>query len=66
LYVDILGHIWPCVARQWRDQSVQVTPIGSWRNGERPSELWRSHPYMRHLRETYSGACPYKPTLRPF
>jgi len=64
LYVDILGHIWPCVARQWRDQSVQLSPIGFWRDNDRPSLIWRSHPYLRHLRNTYTGACPYKNALR--
>jgi MoaA/NifB/PqqE/SkfB family radical SAM enzyme len=64
LYVDIQGDIWPCVARSQVAAGI-LSPgwLGNVRNGDLPSEIWRSHPYMRAIRERYDGGCPYKERL---
>lgn len=60
LYVDVLGRIWPCVARQQIGPNPSLEPLAYFRDGILPSEVWASHPYMRWIRENYNGGCPYK------
>lgn len=61
VYVDIQGLIWPCVAKQQKVAGgVQRQPLGSVRAGNSPSEVWRSSSYLRELRTSWSGRCPYK------
>lgn len=66
LYVDIAGNIWPCVARRmlWQD-GISDAPLGNIRSGVLPSVVWGSHPYMKHIRQSFDGACPYKSPLPP-
>jgi hypothetical protein len=63
VYVDIIGRIWPCVARS-RGASGDSGPLGSVRSGDTASSVWRSSLYLQSMRATYTGACPYKPSLR--
>lgn len=61
LYVDIVGNIWPCVARTRRGEGAEERkPLGSIREGILPSQIWRGHPYMHSIRVDYDGGCPYK------
>jgi MoaA/NifB/PqqE/SkfB family radical SAM enzyme len=64
VYVDIMGRVWPCVARTQRQPNGMTAshePLGSVRaTGQTAALLWSSHPYMAFLRTTYSGSCPYK------
>jgi MoaA/NifB/PqqE/SkfB family radical SAM enzyme len=65
LYVDIQGQIWPCVARKVGSCGGLVEePLGVTRRGDRASKLWREDPYLRSLRTSYNGGCPYKAPLR--
>lgn len=64
LYVDILGNIWPCVARQRKSLIGSVfSPLGNTRSGAVPSHIWLTDPYLKCLRESYDGGCPYKAPL---
>jgi len=64
LYIDIQGNIWPCVARSQVIGGQRLSGLlGNVRHGQKPSAIWRSHPYFRSLRATYTGACPYKRVL---
>jgi molybdenum cofactor biosynthesis enzyme MoaA len=67
LYVDIHGYIWPCVARSLRSPNGQgvAGSLGNVREGVRASEVWRDHPYLRHIRTAYNGHCPYKLPFQP-
>lgn len=62
VYVDIIGRIWPCVARS-RGASGDSSPLGSVKSGDTASSVWRNSPYLQSIRATYTGACPYKPSL---
>ena len=65
IYVDIQGNIWPCVARSRVVGGERLSGLlGNVRHGDKPSVIWRSHPYFRSLRDNYTGACPYKPALK--
>lgn len=61
VYVDILGNIWPCVARQ--QLGIGRVPLGSIRTGDRPSAIWKQHPTLARIRGGFTGHCPYKPGL---
>jgi MoaA/NifB/PqqE/SkfB family radical SAM enzyme len=64
LYVDIQGLVWPCVARtRLGERGGERLPLGSIRNGDLPSVIWRSSTYLERLRQIYTGECPIK---RPF
>ena len=64
VYVDMMGRIWPCVARsQISAAQILTRPLGNLRAGDRPSTVWQTHPYMRGIRETFDGGCPYKTPL---
>ena len=64
LYVDIHGNIWPCVARAYQTQGGLVyQPLGSVRNGDLPSLIWRSNQRMGEVRAIYNGTCIYKSQL---
>lgn len=64
LYVDIRGNIWPCVARKWQAGNVwRSEPLGNIRQGDDLIEIWETSQYMTELRDGFSGACPYKPSL---
>lgn len=64
LYTDIRGNIWPCVARSQRVEGNLVPGfLGNVRRGDLPSEVWRNHPYLARVRQSYTGACPYKPEV---
>ena len=69
VYVDIMGRVWPCVARtQVHANGMAAThePLGSVRTtGQTAALLWSSHPYMAFLRTTYNGRCPYKLAIPP-
>lgn len=60
LYVDVLGRIWPCVARRQVGPNPSERPLGSVREGLMPSGVWTTHSYMAWLRRNYDGRCPYK------
>jgi len=61
IYVDIHGDLWPCVARSIRQNSKNISGLlGNTREGLLPSDAWRNHPYLKKIRISYSGACPYK------
>ena len=62
VYVDIQGSIWACVARS-RGAGGDARPLGSIKSGDTASSIWRTSPYMRSIRSTYTGGCPYKPSL---
>ena len=64
VYVDIEGRIWPCVARTSSKQRSRE-PLGWIRRGDRPSDIWRNSDYLEEIRRSYTGACPYKPSLEP-
>jgi len=66
VYVDIEGNIWPCVARksEYRGK-LSSKALGNVRGGDLPSAVWRDHEYMEHIRRSFSGECPYKPSLPP-
>lgn len=65
VYVDIRGDIWPCVARARKQRNkLSFNPLGNIRQGDNPSSIWKYNPYMRHIRETYTGACPYKSSFQ--
>lgn len=65
IYVDIQGNIWPCVARARVVGGERLSGLlGNVRHGQKPSVIWRAHPYFRSLRDNYTGACPYKPALK--
>jgi MoaA/NifB/PqqE/SkfB family radical SAM enzyme len=59
VYIDIVGRIWACVARS-RGAGVDALPLGSVRAGDKASTVWRNEPYLKWIRSTYTGACPYK------
>lgn len=64
VYVDISGNIWPCVARTaLEDAGLAPARLGNVRQGDLPSTLWRSHPYMAFVRARFDGSCPYKPSI---
>lgn len=63
VYVDFQGQVWPCVAKR-RLLEPFDKPIGSIRSGDKPSDAWRRSPYLQWLRDSYTGACPYKPLLK--
>jgi MoaA/NifB/PqqE/SkfB family radical SAM enzyme len=66
LYVDIEGHIWPCVARKQRVNGILLEcPLGYVRQGDLPSKIWRKTQFLAELRSTFDGSCPYKPSLKP-
>lgn len=59
VYVDIHGHIWPCVARTRLDEGQQTNiPLGSIREGVLPSEVWSRSLTMDRIRRIYDGTCP--------
>ena len=61
VYVDILGNIWPCVAKQ--QLGIGRIPLGSIRSGDKPSAIWKQHPTLTRIRDGFSGNCPYKTAL---
>jgi MoaA/NifB/PqqE/SkfB family radical SAM enzyme len=61
VYVDILGNIWPCVAK--RQIGIGHIPLGSIRSGDKPSAIWVQHPTLARIRDGFTGNCPYKSTL---
>lgn len=64
LYIDIQGHIWPCVARKKKvGDKLQNGELGRIRNGDLPSLIWKTNPYLQMLRNEFNGGCPYKPAL---
>lgn len=65
LYIDILGNIWPCVARSMHSAGTMGSGLlGNVRRGDKPTDIWLNHPYMQQLRDNFTGGCPYKPELR--
>lgn len=61
LYVDVLGDIWPCVARKTRTNAGYIEKsLGNIRKGSSLSEIWQADPYIKELRRVFIGACPYK------
>lgn len=66
LYVDIEGNIWPCVARKQKSKNgFSDGLLGNVRNGDKSSQIWRDNYYMKQIRKSFSGGCPYKPLLSP-
>ncbi len=64
VYVDNHGNIWPCVARsRVTAHGLQSALLGNVRKGDLPSTVWLTDPYLKALREQYTGACPYKSSL---
>lgn len=66
LYVDILGNIWPCVARS-KNISGNLTNglLGNIRTSgvETIKDVWLNNDYMIMMRKNYNGGCPYKAAL---
>lgn len=61
LYIDIEGRIWPCVARkQVVNGTLLEQPLGNVRDGDRPSNVWKTHSYLAEVRTSFTGGCPYK------
>jgi MoaA/NifB/PqqE/SkfB family radical SAM enzyme len=61
LYVDLAGIVWPCVARTQLNLGQRFSlPLGNVRSGQNVKRLWAEHPYMNHVRSTFTGGCPYK------
>jgi molybdenum cofactor biosynthesis enzyme MoaA len=61
LLVDNCGTIWHCPARQQLAGAYLIeAPLGSLRGPKPLSSVWREHPYLKAIRETYDGGCPYK------
>ena len=66
LYIDILGNLWPCVARKQRiGTALSSGLLGNTRAGSLPSSIWKSDPYISTIRRSFDGGCPYKPSLVP-
>lgn len=64
LYIDILGNIWPCVARKQRmGAALSNGLLGNTRSGSLASAVWKSDPYISAIRQSFDGGCPYKPPL---
>ncbi len=65
LYIDIEGTIWPCVARKKLGNNKMTSGyLGNFRNGDLPSETWQNDQYMKQIRNTFNGGCPYKVKLK--
>ncbi|MGD1091461.1 MAG: radical SAM protein [Bryobacteraceae bacterium] len=64
LYIDIEGNIWPCVARKkWLGDTLSDGRLGNVRENDKPSVIWKNDPYMKLIRQNFTGGCPYKAPL---
>lgn len=64
LYIDIEGNMWPCVARKIKENDKYIEKsLGNFRKGVKPSVIWQKNKYMKYIRSTYNGGCPYKNEL---
>lgn len=61
VYVDILGRVWPCVARSSPGRGA--VPLGSIRAGDKASDIWKRSPVMKRVRAGFDGGCQYKAPL---
>jgi hypothetical protein len=61
LYIDILGNIWPCVARKIViNKKLECGLLGNYRNGDNLLSIWKNNEYLKKIRELYDGSCIYK------
>lgn len=66
LYVDIHGNIWPCVARsRLTHGGIEKSLLGNVRNGDLPSVIWKSHIWLKEIKSSYNGCCPFKAEIAP-
>ena len=66
VYVDIVGNVWPCVARSKRAGGFNDLTdglLGNIRNGNSICTIWNTDPYLERIRAQYDGGCPYKAPL---
>lgn len=64
LYIDIEGNIWPCIARKKSADNQLINGLlGNIRQRDSVKKIWQEDSYIRNLRITFNGGCPYKPKL---
>jgi len=61
LYVDILGDIWPCVAKSNEiGLDGRSFSLGNINNGDFPSWIWKNNGFSKKHLSGYTGGCIYK------
>lgn len=61
LYVDSEGSVWPCPTKKIiRDGVLIDESLADIRGGLDLLKIWAGNGYIRKIRRSYSGECPYK------
>jgi hypothetical protein len=49
--------------KKWLGDTLSDGRLGNVRENDKPSVIWKNDPYMKLIRQNFTGGCPYKAPL---